>query len=243
MFSTCLHFICVSWIQKILAAFLVKSNSLFFFKKNTKIFQSWKTINSASLRRLPLLTEISSPARLDWLGVWLLSPKTYWCFFSLTGPQISVSHLYLDGMVLSHVQGSNVCLFIPLPLFICIKLTSWEDTISAASGAEFGATLGPDHRGLRTSLHMARQRHGRHFYCRYCCDVVFNWWWDLKKQRDRPVSNGTPLPRHCAEFKINTLQDDFDDPALLPRIIDSGALKVAFILIAWRQQNQRPRGQ
>lgn len=93
--------------------------------------------------------------------------------FNLSGPQIAVSYFYLDGTGLSPVQGSNMCLFIPFPLFTCIKRTSWEDTISAPSGAEFGATLGPDHRGLRTSMHMTRQRRRRHFYRRYSCDVIF----------------------------------------------------------------------
>lgn len=39
---------------------------------------------------------------------------------------------------------------------------------------------------------------------------------------------------------ISTLQDDLDDPSLLPGVVDSGAFKVAFILTGGRQKNKGP---
>lgn len=136
----------------------------------------------ASLRKLPLLTEHQNRAwlfpklslLLEYIGL------EFDCSLQKSIDACSLSPKYLfhiftwmGWFTLVAVQGSNMCLFIPFTLFICITLTSREDTISATSGAEFGATLGPNQRGLRTSMHMTRQRHGRHFYRCNCCDVIF----------------------------------------------------------------------
>lgn len=62
-------------------------------------------------------------------------------------------------------------------------LTGGKDTITSSSGAQFGATLGPGHSGLRASLHMTWQHHGRHFHSCDCCNVVFDRWWDWKSRK------------------------------------------------------------
>lgn len=41
-------------------------------------------------------------------------------------------------------------------------------------------------------------------------------------------------------MRVGTLQDDLDDPSLLPSFVDSGAFKVAFVLSGGRQENQGP---
>lgn len=40
-----------------------------------------------------------------------------------------------------------------------------------------------------------------------------------------------------------TLQDDLDNPSLLPSVVDGGALEVAFVLAGGRQEDEGPRGQ
>lgn len=170
------------------------------------------------LRKLPLLTGPQnrawlSPVRLYWLVVWLLSPKnqlvhvqSLWppniCFISLLGWDGSPWMLWVlcRGLLGVIYTISIVYLHQTYQLgghdkfhlwsWVWRHLWSrppWAEDVLAHDKATPRETFLPPLPLWRHLLLMV----------------------GLKKQKDRPVtwpvSNESPLPRHCAELKINTL--------------------------------------